>query len=58
MSSLTRIKLQQLRDKRKQLKIKDYGTKVLIVKRIESHYLAQNLGVFILEEYVKELEEY
>ena len=53
MSSLTRIKLQQLRDKRKQLKIKDYGTKVLIVKRIESHYLAQNSAVFILEEYVK-----
>ena len=53
MSSLTRIKLQQLRDKRKQLKIKDYGTKVLIVKRIESHYLAQNLGVFILESMLK-----
>ena len=57
MSSLTRIKLQQLRDKCKELKIKDYGTKVLIVKRIEQHYLAKNLGVFILEEYVKELEE-
>ncbi len=57
MSSLARIKLQQLKDKCKELKIKDYGTKVLIVKRIEQHYLAQNLGLFILEEYVKELEE-
>ena len=38
MSSLTRIKLQQLRDKFKQLK-----TNVLIAKRIEKHYLAQNL---------------
>jgi hypothetical protein len=57
MSLLTRIKLQQLKDKCKELKIKDYGTKITIVKRFEQHYLAQNLGVFILEEYVKELEE-
>ena len=57
MSCLTRIKLQHLKDKCKELKIKDYGTKVLIVKRIEQHYLSQNLGVFILEEYVKELED-
>jgi hypothetical protein len=50
MSLLTRIKLQQLKDKCKELKIKDYGTKITIVKRIKQHYLAQNLGVFILEE--------
>ena len=57
MSLLARIKLQQLKYKCKDLKIKDYGTKVLIIKRIEHYYLAQNLGVFILEDYVKELEE-
>ena len=57
MSFLKRIKLQQLKDKCKELKIKDYGSKILIVKRIEQHYIAQNLGVFILEDYVKELEE-
>ena len=56
MSCLTRIKLQQLKNKCKELKIKDYGTKVLIVKRIEKHYLAQHSGVFILEEYPVELE--
>ena len=49
MSLLARIKLKQLKDKCKELKIKDYGTKVLIVKRIEQYYLAQNLGVFILQ---------
>ena len=57
MSCLAKIKLQQLKDKCKELKIKDYGSKVLILKRIEQHYIAQNLGVFILEEYVKELEK-
>ena len=45
MSLLTRIKLQQLKDKCKELKIKDYGTKIKIVKRIEhqQHYLAKSM---------------
>ena len=41
--SLTWIILQQLKDKCKELKIKDYGTKVLIVKRIEQ-FISSEFG--------------
>jgi hypothetical protein len=55
MSLLSRISLKELANKCKELNIKVYGTKTVILARIEKHFVDAELGTFNLEEYIKEL---
>ena len=53
--SLNKISSKDLKDKCKLLKLKDYGKKEDMIARIEKHYIDYGLGIFILEDFIDEI---
>jgi hypothetical protein len=55
MSLLSRISIKELVKKYKELKIKEYGSKQVILTRLEKRFFDNELGAFNLKEYIQEL---